>query len=161
VIYAMVLLSIAIILYTFVFVSFTDRRRCTRHRPLNRAPPHRFLWNGRLFAFHCTPLVGHREMRRILGTRMRFINRFTFCSLVRVVYWHFVFQHTGVLTCCVCKSKKPEVWFCISPDCLQAFCYDGGCDQSYLHFKVLEFFKTISLVQESQCTLCNVCYVGE
>ncbi|XP_025408642.1 ubiquitin carboxyl-terminal hydrolase 33-like [Sipha flava] len=47
----------------------------------------------------------------------------------------FLEHHIGVLTCCVCKSKKPEVWFCISPDCLQAFCYDGGCDHSYLHFK--------------------------
>ncbi|XP_027846553.2 ubiquitin carboxyl-terminal hydrolase 20-like isoform X2 [Aphis gossypii] len=47
----------------------------------------------------------------------------------------FLQHHTGTLTCCVCKSKKPEVWFCISPDCLQAFCYDGGCDHSYLHFK--------------------------
>ncbi|XP_050443595.1 ubiquitin carboxyl-terminal hydrolase 20 [Adelges cooleyi] len=43
-------------------------------------------------------------------------------------------NHTGVLTCYFCQSKKPEVWVCINPECMQAFCFDGGCDHSYFHF---------------------------
>lgn len=65
-------------------------------------------------------------------------------------------QHSGVLTCCVCKSKKPEVWFCISPECLQAFCYDGGRDHSYLHFNVTIRHTQINIVVR-RVSLSSVC----